>query len=235
MPYKSISELPDKIRKVLPEAGQRTFLKAFNSSYARTENDATASRVAWDIVKKRFRRAGTQWVAMSADFEPPELFTFQIESSPQQIIVNAFNDDEIEIEGVLASTTPRKGDGKWFTEESLEALAEQINSNGSTLPDVEHAVMAALRDQFVPADRLPRKVMEEKGMFNRIKAAVRDGKLWIKAWLDARYKEIINLYKFLSIEALAKPQDDGSLIDPMYLGFTFTENPRIPDASLAGI
>lgn len=225
------------IEHVLPKEGIRLYNDVYSSSYSRTGSDAIASRVAWDITKKRFRKAGQQWIANSKDFTAPSLFVFDL--SPMEgheLIVNA-EDDEIIVEGILASMQPNKK-GKWFTLDALEALARQINEGGSTLPDVEHAVMASLREKFVPQHRLPENITKEKGMFNKIKAAVKDGKLWIKAWLDKKYQEIIELYKFLSIEALGMSNEEGGIEADdylKYLGFTFTNKPQLPDAQIAGL
>ena len=68
MPYASTSELPPAVRRLPPHA-QEIFLSAFNGawqSYAdRSPNaqEATAFRVAWVAVKKRYRKAGGVWLA----------------------------------------------------------------------------------------------------------------------------------------------------------------------------
>lgn len=68
MPYASTSELPPAVRRLPPHA-QEIFLSAFNGacqSYTdRSPNaqEATAFRVAWVAVKKRYRKAGGVWLA----------------------------------------------------------------------------------------------------------------------------------------------------------------------------
>lgn len=59
-PYKQISELPDSV-KVLPEAGQRMFLKAFNSALAYYKSEETAFKVAWSQVKKYYIKLDKVW------------------------------------------------------------------------------------------------------------------------------------------------------------------------------
>ena len=67
MPYRALSELPAAGRR-LPPHGQEIFLAAFNNawqSYAGQtpeEREATAFRVAWAAVKKRYRRTGRLWL-----------------------------------------------------------------------------------------------------------------------------------------------------------------------------
>jgi len=65
MPYSTIKELPAKIRKALPKKAQQLFLKAFNSAYKKYD-EATAFKVAWAAVKKKYKPTTTgKWVLHS--------------------------------------------------------------------------------------------------------------------------------------------------------------------------
>lgn len=62
MPYKSINELPDNVKSVLPDHAQDIYKEAFNSAYDQYDKpeerqgdasrEETAHRVAWSAVKK---------------------------------------------------------------------------------------------------------------------------------------------------------------------------------------
>lgn len=62
MPYKTINELPESVRNVLPEHAQDIYKEAFNSAYDEydtpeerrgdADREETAHRVAWSAVKK---------------------------------------------------------------------------------------------------------------------------------------------------------------------------------------
>ena len=62
MPYKSINELPEGVRNVLPKHAQEIYLKAFDNAYQEyadpserrgdADREETAHRVAWGAVKK---------------------------------------------------------------------------------------------------------------------------------------------------------------------------------------
>ncbi len=62
MPYKSINELPDGVRNVLPKHAQYIYKEAFNSAYNQYDNpekrrgdegrESVAHKVAWSAVKK---------------------------------------------------------------------------------------------------------------------------------------------------------------------------------------
>ena len=67
MPYSSVSDLPDSVRDHLPEKAQHIYRDAFNSAWDeysdRSDREATAHKVAWSAVKKRYRKQGDRWVA----------------------------------------------------------------------------------------------------------------------------------------------------------------------------
>ena len=77
MPYDAITELPDSVRNVLPEAAQRIWLKAFNSTLSRGESEDTARRIAWGAVKQAGYSKGDngKWSKMS---ETTHLFVSEI-------------------------------------------------------------------------------------------------------------------------------------------------------------
>jgi cation transport regulator len=66
MPYDSISELPDSVRDNLPKGAQEIYKEAFNSAWDeygdRDDREATAHKVAWSAVKKRYEKKGGHWV-----------------------------------------------------------------------------------------------------------------------------------------------------------------------------
>lgn len=73
MPYKSINELPESVKNVLPKHAQEIYKEAFNSAYDQydtpeerredTSREETAHRVAWSAVKKAGYKKGSngQW------------------------------------------------------------------------------------------------------------------------------------------------------------------------------
>lgn len=62
MPYKSINELPESVRNVLPKHAQEIYKEAFDSAYQEydkpserrgdADREETAHKVAWSAVKK---------------------------------------------------------------------------------------------------------------------------------------------------------------------------------------
>src|SRR5215472_14931531 len=57
MPYKTVEELPESVRKHLPVHAQEIFMAAFNSSWEEYKHDEErARRVAWAAVKHSFEK-----------------------------------------------------------------------------------------------------------------------------------------------------------------------------------
>jgi len=68
MPYATNTDLPARVRKVLPRHAQDIYRAAFNSAYARygADREAIAHRVAWSAVKRRYvQRAAGFWIERS--------------------------------------------------------------------------------------------------------------------------------------------------------------------------
>ncbi len=74
MPYITLQELPETIKKELPEHAQEIYQKAFNNAWDQYENpserrgnesrEEAAHRVAWAAVKKEYHKDSSsgKWV-----------------------------------------------------------------------------------------------------------------------------------------------------------------------------
>ena len=67
MPYPSRDELPDSVRKHLPEHAQDIFVGAFNNAHEEYGDEQRAFRVAWSAVKRKYRKDGDRWVPKHQD------------------------------------------------------------------------------------------------------------------------------------------------------------------------
>lgn len=66
MPYATNSDLPARVRKVLPRHAQDIYRAAFNSAYQRygAARESVAHRIAWAAIKRRYiKRTAAFWVA----------------------------------------------------------------------------------------------------------------------------------------------------------------------------
>ena len=59
MPYASVEDLPLPVRAHLPLHAREIYLGAFNN--------ASAHRVAWAAVKRKYAKSGDQWVPREPD------------------------------------------------------------------------------------------------------------------------------------------------------------------------
>ncbi|MGR9100180.1 MAG: ChaB family protein [Gammaproteobacteria bacterium] len=66
MPYRSIDDLPDAVRRHLPVHAREIYLEAFNHAWEqyaeRQDREAVAHKVAWSAVKKKYRKQEEYWV-----------------------------------------------------------------------------------------------------------------------------------------------------------------------------
>jgi cation transport regulator len=55
-PYKTVKDLPAKVKKNLSLELQRVFLRVFNNAYDTYRNDSRAFRIAWGVIRKLARK-----------------------------------------------------------------------------------------------------------------------------------------------------------------------------------
>ncbi len=72
MPYETNHDLPARVRKVLPHHAQDIYRAAFNDAFERygRVHEATAHRIAWSAVKRRYVQRAAGFWAPRADLPP---------------------------------------------------------------------------------------------------------------------------------------------------------------------
>jgi hypothetical protein len=223
------------VEKILPKEGFRMYTGIAKAQMAKGNSQAVAEAVAWKIVKSKFQKVEDKWVANESDFVKPELYELHLEATGNELVVSDV-DGELIVDAVLATTkafiNPR-GEERFFTDEDLMDIANQINSQGSTNPIFTHAELAELvMKHGFNYELVANELKNNRGLIKSVKAVVEKGKLWIRAMLDKRYKNHVNKFKGVSIEAFSTPQGNR-LTKPQYLGFIFTNNPRDSQATIA--
>lgn len=71
MPYRTLDELPENVKSVLPEHAREIYLAAFNNAweeYRKPEDrrgdssrEEVAHKVAWAAVKQQYEKTGAVW------------------------------------------------------------------------------------------------------------------------------------------------------------------------------
>lgn len=229
MPYKDISELPSSVKK-LPTQAQKYFLQVFNEVYKKNQSDAKSMKIAWSMVKEKFTK---KYLNLNDNTDDIQFFTLISKDADSSIILNE-EEDYIVMDAVLADTN-QTSKGFRLTEEQLNFLADQINTNGSLNPDVSHEVAKKLKSTMMGAseEELASAMKRARGVLKNIKAAVKDGKLWIQAKLNKQYKRHINRFRGLSAEFTGYKKSGGRLEIEKFLGFTFTDKPNFAGALIA--
>jgi cation transport regulator len=69
MPYETNADLPDTVKRHLPDHAQDIYRAAFNNAYADHAGEAgreeRAHRIAWAAVKRSYVKVGSSWIAKS--------------------------------------------------------------------------------------------------------------------------------------------------------------------------
>ena len=221
MPYNSIKELPESIKK-LPISAQEIFKNVFNKVY-KNNGDELSFKIAWAAVKKKFKKVDNKWVAKSNNYT---LFKVELENN-SELFVNKSDDGEYYLEGVLSDVGLDVHNTR-FTEEALKDYAEQINKHGIggfiTHKDWKQFCM---NNSHLPEEVFIAKARNErKGILKAIKAVYEKGRLWIKALIDKRYLNRVKKFTKMSIEALVpkRYQQSNTYKGGYVLGFALDDD-----------
>jgi hypothetical protein len=151
-------------------------------------------------------------------------------------LIQKTTDGEDYIDFVLTDNGFDQEDLK-YSDELLKGWAEQINNGLSIVGDIDHKefdlVAKSIKDTVKAAEIIKNM---KKGIAKVVKAFYDGGKLFVRAFIDKRYRKHVNNAKGVSLEALVKtrPVDGGKeAYSGELLGFTFAvkDNPVNPRAT----
>lgn len=126
-------------------------------------------------------------------------------------------------------------DGRKWSIGALEKFAAKVNSEG-IIGDVDHLAYDEILDSSISNATAKALIKNKAGIAKGVRAIVEDGKLWVRALIDKRYKRLIQNAKGVSLEAVISEQDEnGTIVDAELLGFTFAVDgtPANPRAIIA--
>lgn len=227
--------IPEYITQ-LPEAVQKGWIKVFEVALQEYDTDK-ATLIANQWVSNRFVKTNEGFVANSEDFVGVEYFSFNLDAVDTEIVVNS-EDGDIVISAVLSSLDPwfnvKDNNYSTYTEECLKDFESQINTEGLTLPDIEHKEYDEIMKYANSPEEVVTAIKKRKGLLKNINAKYTEGKLYIQAKLDKRYKNYADMYKSISLEAMAK-KSGSTYTGGKILGFTFTNNPANKSAKVLSV
>ena len=148
--------------------------------------------------------------------------SFSVDKSHGRFIQRSEDGDDY-VSLVLNTTDPHK-DGRVFSEQLLKKWEKQINSNG-IVGDIDHEEYYKLLMSGMTDEQVKFALKQKSGIAKAIRAIYDNGKLWIRALIDKRYKNAVEKSQGVSVEAVLT-EDDGAGIelDGDILGFTFNVN-----------
>lgn len=212
MPYTIKSQnLPSYVKK-LPLAAKKKWISIFNSVYAK-EGEKQAFLVANTWLKKHIKKKQT--VARTEHIR--ERVLFEIDTSSEFIKRTADGDEYISFK--LADNI-KDSLGLQLPEFVLRSWEKAINAD-PIVGDVDHEEYDKLLEAGYSDEQVREMLREKSGIAKSIKAVYEKGKLWVRAIIDKRYKNLIAKSKGVSMEAIVTKDADGNVIGGDILGFTF--------------
>jgi hypothetical protein len=158
--------------------------------------------------------------------------TIKFTINPEGEFVKRTDSGEEYITAVLQDVYGDK-DGISWSEDVLKKFAQQINAN-PIIGDVDHEEYDRVLSAAMTDDQVRGMLKGKRGIAKTVEAVFQNGKLWIKALIDKRYRRTIERTKGLSLEAVVT-RNGNSIVDGDILGFTFAVNddPANPRAVIA--
>ncbi len=224
MPYININDpkLPSYIKK-LPSNVRKKWVVVFNSVFSK-EGEKTAFIIANGMLDK--------WlVKRSKHVKKQKKLLF--EKAKRSLVKRS--DGFYTIDFVLTDIL-RDSTGLRMSLPLLEKWAEQLNSTIQIFGDTDHEEFDIVADSDLSSDEAIRVLRNsKKGFAKSIKAFIEKGKLWIRALVDPRARDIVNKAKGISLEAdLEIDVRTNTAVDGELGGFTFAtkSNPINPRAQI---
>lgn len=213
MPYTKSSKLPSYVEK-LSDKLKEDWINIFNATYEK-HGEAKAMLVANTWLKKQLPHK--KMIKRS-------VITLQLDTANG--FVKRSSDGYDYVNFVLNSNVPHR-DGKRFSEDMLKKWAQTINSDPKMIGggDIDHILYDKLLNSNISDDMVRSVLKSKKGIAKMVQAVYDQGKLWVRAIVDKRYKKLIEKSKGVSAEAFCVWDDSDTVaLDGELLGFTFNVN-----------
>lgn len=213
MPYRTIDSpnLPEYVKNK-PESIRKKWVTIFNA-VVDSEGEDAALLAANSWLK---RELDTQ-----SSFLKRSVIKFDVDTSSGFIKRSDDNEDYVTL---VLNTTESHRDGKKFSPGLLQKWADSINNN-PIVGDIDHELFDKVLSS-VNSDAAVQGILKsKKGIAKTLKAIYENGKLWVRAIIDKRYKKVIENSKGVSVEAfITEKTSNDEILDADLLGFTFNIN-----------
>lgn len=215
LPTKQMSLGDPRVPEYVTKRGQETekkWIAIWNAFY-----DIGGEADAWLGANTWLKKQIVDIVTLAATQKVRERLTFTIQDNQ---LVKRTDSGEEYITAVLADIDANLL-GEKHTPEVLKKWADQINAS-PIVGDIDHEEYDKILSAAVTDEDVKQLFKDKKGIAKTLKAMYKDGKLYIRAVIDKRYKDVVQKAKGLSLEAVVtRDTTTNTIIDGQILGFTF--------------
>lgn len=228
MPYSGPNDpkLPSYVKK-LSEGAQRKWISIFNATYKKD-----GEKVAFVVANKWLERHIKQKESMHRTENIIERVRFEVDTSQEFLQYTEGGDQYVsfKLADVFVDKYRRR-----LTKSLLQKWADKINEGYPILGDTDHEFSQRLAKSNLTEEEIKELSKEKPSIAKAVQAVVDNGRLWVKALIDKRYKRLLEKAKGVSLEALVNVGNDGTVLDGNLTGFTFAINqdPVIKETGLS--
>lgn len=214
MPYTGTRDasLPSYVKKLSDESRNK-WVSVFNHFY-KTKGEERAFIAANTWLKKHMQK---QLIARNTKVR--SVIRFNVDTSKEFIKRTDSGEEYITamLQDVYGDT-----DGIRWSADVLRRFAEQINSGANLVGDIDHEEYDRIMSAAMTDDEVMSMFKKKQGIAKSVEAIFQDGRLWIKALIDKRYKKLLmEKAKGLSLEAVVTKDDYGNVVEGDILGWSF--------------
>ena len=216
MPFKTFSkDLPSRI-KSLSLQKRKVWVGIFNSVFE-TDGEKLAFIAANTWLLKEAKKEKKELMARS---EKTRIIKLELQKEDGKFIKRS--DDGEDYVSFLLQDVNGDNDGVTYTPEVLQKWADQINAGDIVKGDINHLAFDEALLSSVQEKTIKDKLRGKPSIAKAVKAIFENGKLWVRAVIDKRYRNKIDESNGVSLEALTISDEETNMVHGgELLGFSF--------------
>lgn len=200
--------------------------------------ETRASQIAWEAVKKKFKKVEDKWVARSEDFEV--FTTVRYEFVADEATLSRSEDSEYSFVDYVLLSNDYHSDGIKFGPMAYNSLIDQINNEGLVGridDDDKHEMWKSLIKQGKSPEEIEEILQSMNTGIKAISAKNINGKVTARIQVRNDLVDKVMQYKGASVEARFPSESFRNKIvtQARYQGFVFTPTPADPKALRVGL
>lgn len=211
------SSLPAYVQKLSPASTEK-WQTIFDIAQTRTGSEESAMIVANSWLQRHMSSC-----AVARSKKVRDIVRFTVDTTAPEFIKRTDSGEEYLV--AVLQDVYGDSDGMRWSPEILQEFADQVNSGAQVIGDIDHAEYDEILSSACTEEEVLARFSQKKGIARAVQAVVENGKLWIKALIDKRYKKMLQeRARGLSLEAVVTKDDEGKAMKGKLLGWTFSVN-----------